>query len=277
MSDAWNKITIISIVAIIVVAVGAPILGNMLEGTDTDLPDEVQRSENGIDLLTNYYETGPSAATGAELVRYLLLPFLLVWVLVYGVLEGGGGRYLPNKIIMPLSVLFAVTSVFSAHFVNIALMMNYFGALGLFGVGFFVLFLGVSAFVREARWDAKSKEERLFLQEDKLTRKAAKYDKKIYQQLENSLNDNGIAANSHGFENNVLEFVEKDLASDQLFDLSKEIRKMYKKYDRYRTNYDEKIIKYIGKVVRLAKKYRKMDERIKGGTKKRIKDEYESV
>ncbi len=277
--EFFNKIMVVALI-IIVLMLGAPILWGAVGEVQDRSPDFVSRADNGVDLLTNYYEQGPSVETGAELVRYLVLPFLLVWTLIYGVLEGGGGRYLPNKVIMPLSVLLSMTSVFSGAFVTISLAVNYFGALGIFFVGFYVLFLGVGAFVREKNWEHKSAIERMNYKESYLQSEADRLGKKILKNLKKSnhggfLIPSGVGAVSSDYNNDVQRFVGRSLTD--LDNLKKDMKKVRKKVskkedDAHSLRHDHKILKYMGNIVNLSKKFNRIDAKEEKAVNQNLKD-----
>ncbi len=267
--EFFNKIMVVALI-VIMLLLGAPILWGAVGEVRDRSPRFVSRADNGVDLLTNYYEQGPSVETGAELVRYLVLPFLLVWTLIYGVLEGGGGRYLPNKVIMPLSVLLSITSVFSGAFVTISLAVNYFGALGIFFVGFYVLFLGVGAFVREKNWEYKSEIERMNYKESYLQSEADRLGKKILKNLKKSnhggfLIPSGVGATKSvgsNYNNDVQRFEGRALTDlDKLKDDMNKARKKVKEAedDAHSLRHDHKILKYMGNIINLSKKFNRID------------------
>ena len=262
-----NLLTIISLLFVIFIAV--PIGMEMAGTMEPEEPTGIGRADTGIDALMNYIDDPMDNLS--NLVQYMVIPFLLIFVLVYVAIEQGAGRFLPNNVIVPLSLLVAGSSMFSYWFIVVSIYFNSLGAFGAAAVTFFAIFVGILNWVREIRWSGKSKEEKLFLKEDKLSNDASKEQKKIM----NKVDDSKLVKHSTNFENKVYQFCQTSLNDiEDLNDHLKNAKLLYKRNKRNANDEDKNIIKKMRSVLKIAQKYQKLDKKIEKDTKKRIQEEY---
>ncbi|MDY6778128.1 MAG: hypothetical protein SVU32_05655, partial [Candidatus Nanohaloarchaea archaeon] len=124
------------------------------------------------------YTQNPTENIGV-LMRFFVVPLVVVWTLVYAVLDAGVGRFFDQKILGPLAFIFGLSTLFSSWFITLAAFINVFGSLGLVVFALLQEWRGQAAEV-----SGESRAARRTAKKDKnLEEQAEKVDKKISNTL----------------------------------------------------------------------------------------------
>lgn len=215
MGDWKWDVGIVGAGFLISVVVVLTILGLMKGGINVDagLPSGISTGQSGVQAIQSYLDN-PAANIGT-LLQYFVIPFAIVWLLIYAVLEAGVAQLFGTNISMGLSLLFATLVLFSPVFVTIIAALNVFGATLLFAFAIMGLVIGAEITWTEWQWERMSADDKIMKEKTELENEAKKIDKEL-RRLKRKSQRGGLAASRKGFANEVERLTDETLAADDL-------------------------------------------------------------
>ncbi len=144
------------------------------------LPAMYEGSGNGFELAASIFQQQSSSPWTLlhHMALYVVIPFLMVFTLIFGVLEGSAGAYLSKKVWNVLALLLSFSVMLSGWFVTLAELVG--GASTVLITVLIVYLIALIFFDATMRTSAIGRERmRRFLEDEDLMAKAHEVDERL--------------------------------------------------------------------------------------------------